>query len=173
VSPAADPEFEHFVRDCSTSLLRTAVLLSAERERAEDLLQVALLRTHRRWSAARRSPEAYARRVLVNLARDRHRMLARRVAEEPLDRAGSLAADDLPVIRLPDRDAMLEALRQLPVRQREVIVLRFYLDLSVQEVAHAVGCSEGTVKSATARGLDRLRMSLTDLHTPVPTRGDQ
>jgi DNA-directed RNA polymerase specialized sigma24 family protein len=158
VSPGTDPEFEHFVRDCSTSLLRTAVLLGAERERAEDLLQVALLRTHRRWSAARRSPEAYARRVLVNLARDRHRMLARRVAEEPLERAGSLATDDLPVIRLPDRDA---------------IVLRFYLDPSVQEVARAVGCSEGTLKSATARGLDRLRMSLTDLHTPVPSRGDQ
>jgi DNA-directed RNA polymerase specialized sigma24 family protein len=158
VSPGTDPEFEHFVRDCSTSLLRTAVLLGAKRERAEDLLQVALLRTHRRWSAARRSPEAYARRVLVNLARDRHRMLARRVAEEPLERAGSLATDDLPVIRLPDRDA---------------IVLRFYLDPSVQEVARAVGCSEGTLKSATARGLDRLRMSLTDLHTPVPSRGDQ
>ncbi len=158
-----DRDFESFVRRCSGSLFRTALLLSADHSDAEDLLQLALLRTCRRWKSARESPEAYARRVLVNLCHDSHRQARRRVGEEPLDRADLLAAPSDAVDAVLGRNAVVMALRQLPSRQREVVVLRFYLDLSIAQTADAIGASEGTVKSYTARAITRLRTLLGDL----------
>jgi RNA polymerase sigma-70 factor (sigma-E family) len=152
--------FETFVADASGRLLRTAYLLSGDRGHAEDLVQTALLRTARRWRRARRQPEAYARRVLVNLAKDRWRSRSRRVAE--------LGAVDVEVAVPPDdsvveRERLLAAIRQLPAGQRAVLVLRFFDDLSVAETAAALDCSEGTVKSQTARALDRVRSALDQL----------
>jgi RNA polymerase sigma-70 factor (sigma-E family) len=163
-----DPEFERFVRRCSPSLLRTALLLTEDLGQAEDLLQVTLLRTARRWAKARESPDAYARRVLVNLSHDRHRQARRRVGEDPLDHAGSFPGlrDQVDVVL--GRDAVVGALRRLPFRQREVVVLRFYVDLSIAETAKVMGSSEGTVKSYTARALIRLRELLTEPLQTIP-----
>lgn len=155
-----DGDFERFVRVCSVSLYRTALLLAGDRSRAEDLLQLALLRTARRWANARNAPEAYARRVLVNLSRDHHRLLRRRVAESPLEGALAVAAVDDSAAIVAERHVVLQALRELPARQREVVVLRFYLDLSVAEAADVLDCSEGTVKSYSARAIARLRTLL-------------
>jgi RNA polymerase sigma-70 factor (sigma-E family) len=156
--------FERFVSRSATVLLRTAVLLAGNRETAEDLLQVALLRTSRRWRASKDAPEAYARAVLVNLVRDEHRRSTRRVREAPLADAVADPALGHPghVESVHDRDEVIVALRRLSVRQREVLVLRFFGGLSVAETASATGASEGTVKSYTSRGLERMRELLAD-----------
>ena len=149
--------FEAFVRGSSDRLLRTAILLCGDRGHAEDMVQTALLRTARRWSTARRDPDAYARRVVVNLAKDRWRLLRRRFAEAPLELDVAVPVTD----GSADRDLLLAATRQLPAGQRAVLVLRYFDDLSVADTAAALGCSTGTVKSQTARALDRLRAALT------------
>jgi RNA polymerase sigma-70 factor (sigma-E family) len=154
LSRELDAEFEAFVVRSSTALMRTAYLLAGDRGHAEDMLQTALLRTVRQWGRARGAPEAYTRQVLVNLARDRWRTLRRRPehATATLESAGS---DDSEA--LDDRDLLLRAVRQLPAKQRVVIVLRYWEELTIAETAAALGCSEGNVKSATSRGLSRLR----------------
>jgi DNA-directed RNA polymerase specialized sigma24 family protein len=85
--PRRAPEFERFVKESAVRLFRISYLLVGERGAAEDLLQLTLLRTARRWHGAQRAPEAYARQVLVNLARDRRRRASRRVEERPVDEA--------------------------------------------------------------------------------------
>lgn len=159
--------FEVFASSCSTRLLRSAYLLCGDRQIAEDLLQMAMIRTGRRWSAAHSAPEAYARAVLVNLARDHARRARRRVDEvlggdehRPAIDARRVVTDHAQSVA--DRDALLAALAVLPQRQREVIVLRFYADLSVIDTAAAIGSSQGTVMSYTSRGLSRLRELLGD-----------
>jgi RNA polymerase sigma-70 factor (sigma-E family) len=154
--------FEQFVAGSAATLLRSAYLLTGDRGQAEDLLQLTLLRTARRWHVARRAPEAYARRVLINLFRDQWRRSQRRVDEQPLDDASAEAASGHFADILAGREAVIAALRQLPARQREVLVLRFYSDLSVAETAAAIGASEGTVKSYTSRALARMRVLLAD-----------
>ena len=149
--------FDAFVHASSDRLLRTAYLLTGDRGHAEDLVQTALLRTARRWSTAREEPAAYARRVLVNLAKDRWRDLRRRPGEAPLEIDVAVPVTD----GIVDRDQLLRAARGLPAGQRAVLVLRYFDDLSVADTAAALGCSEGTVKSQTARALDRLRSALT------------
>jgi len=154
-----DPAFEEFVRASSASLLRTAYLLTSDRGHAEDLLQTTLLRVAWRWSAASEQPEAYARRVLVNLSRDRWRNLRRRVREHHLPDLLQPAVDDA-TDRVTARQTLIPALRQLPARQREVVVLRFFADLSVAETARALRCSEGAVKAYTSRAMTKLRQLL-------------
>jgi RNA polymerase sigma-70 factor (sigma-E family) len=148
--------FEAFARRAAPSLLRSAFLLCGDRGHAEDLLQVTLWRTAQRWVVAGQAPDAYAHRVLVNLSRDRRRGQRRRVSEW-------LGSDDRVDVeldhseRFAQRDVMSRAVRRLPDRQREVIVLRFFLGLSIAQTAAALGSSEGTVKSHTARALARMR----------------
>src|SRR6478609_5731378 len=149
--------FDSFVSGSSDRLLRTAYLLCGDRGHAEDLVQTALLRTARRWRTARQQPEAYARRVVINLAKDRWRSLSRQPAEAALDVDVAAPADEA----LLDRDVLLRATRQLPPGQQAVLVLRFFDDLSVEETAAALGCSTGTVKSQTSRALGHLRAALT------------
>jgi RNA polymerase sigma-70 factor (sigma-E family) len=152
--------YDEFVAAYADRLVRTAYLLCGDRGHAEDLAQIALLRTARRWRTARRQPEAYARRVVVNLAKDRWRNLARRPAEAPLDAVDRVQQTSLVEVLL-DRDELLRAVRELAPGQRSVLVLRFFDDLTVEETAAALGCSTGTVKSQTSRALDRLRAALT------------
>jgi len=149
-------EFDDFVRSSSAALLRTAFLLTNDRGQAEDLLQVSLVRTAAHWRVARHNPMSYARRVLVNLAKNRWRDMSRRPNE----------AQDLEGIELPQspgddvvvqRDALATLVASLPMAQRKVLVLRYFEDLSVAEVAVILGCGEGTVKSRTNRALSRLR----------------
>lgn len=158
---AAREQFEQFAGRASPGLLRTAYLLTGDRGHAEDLLQVTLWRVARRWEVIHRSPEAYAQRVLLNLSRDRRRDLGRRAPEISLGESASEVESDL-TGRLIARDAMTRTVRRLPRRQREVLVLRFFLDLSVAETAAALGSSQGAVKSHTSRALARMRQLLTD-----------
>ncbi len=151
--------------DASGRLMRTAYLLSGDRGHAEDLVQSTLLRTARRWPHARRHPEAYARRVLVNLAKDRWRMLRRRVAEvavaaeEPWP--GAATEDD----SVLERERLLAAIRELPAGQRAVLVLRFFDDLSVVEVAARSGLLPRAPSShRPPRALDRMRTVLDRAH---------
>lgn len=156
-----DPSFEAFVLDRSAALLRTAFLLIGDRGHAEDLLQTALLRTALKWRNAREHPEAYVRQALVNLARDRWRRSRRRVTEQSVDALPSaLATHRDHVDAVIEREAIQRALAALPQRQREVVVLRFFEDLSVADTAAAMRTSEGTVKSYTSRALTQLRQLL-------------
>lgn len=161
--------FDAFVAQGSPRLLRSAYLLTGDREQSEDLLQITLVRVARRWDVARQSPHAYAHRVLVNLLHDHRRRRRRRVSEQPIgatdDRLGDVA-DTTP--SLLDRVAIVTAVRELPPRQREVVVLRFFADLSVADTATAIGASEGTVKTHTSRALATLRTALSD-DTRQPT----
>lgn len=155
-------DFDAFVAARWGPLLRTAYLLTGDRDRAEDLVQGALVRTHRHWSRIRRdgAPEAYVRKVMINLNTDWWRRLGSRerrvtwVSEE----IGGLAADAYTVVEL--RDELWGALRLLPPRMRAALVLRYFEDLSEAETAAALGCSLGSVKSQCSRGLARLRLSL-------------
>jgi RNA polymerase sigma-70 factor (sigma-E family) len=150
-------EFESFVVASSDRLLRTAYLLTGDRGHAEDVVQTALLRTARRWRSAKKAPESYARTVVANLAKDRWRHLGRRPAETALDHDVPLAATE----SVLDHDALMRAARGLPAGQRAVLVLRFFDDLSVEETARTLGCTDGTVKSQTSRALANLRVALT------------
>ncbi len=157
-------EFEDFVRDRSAVLLRTAYALVGDYGHAEDMLQTALLRTARRWSAARNAPEAYARQVLVNLCRDRVRWLRRRPPESMLSEgAEQHRVVDEVADQIGERRLVIQALRGLPAGQRHVVVLRFLEDLSVAETAELLGISQGTVKSYTSRALSSLRITLNDI----------
>ena len=157
-------EFDDFVRERSAVLLRTAYALVGDYGHAEDLLQAALLRTARRWTAARDAPEAYARQVLVNLCRDRLRWLRRRPRETMLaDGAERTGLVDELAEQVGQRRCIVQALMSLPAGQRHVVVLRFLEDLSVAETAELLGISEGTVKSYTSRALSSLRVTLNDI----------
>jgi RNA polymerase sigma-70 factor (sigma-E family) len=160
-------DFERFARRVSPALLQSAYVLTRDRGHAEDLLQMTLFRVARRWEAIEGSPHAFAYRVLVNLSRDRRRSLGRRPIEAPSSAAPLQAAAQDVGERALDRDVMTALVRGLPTKQREVIVLRFFVDLSVVETAAALGCSEGTVKSHTSRALASIR---TMIESPVGDR---
>lgn len=153
---ARDDEFDDFAIGASPRLLRLALLLVGDRAAAEDLLQDVLERLYMAWPRVT-DPDAYARRALANAATNRWRYRSRR-PEVPLTVDHDIAvAGPEPT----DRDVLLAALATLPQGQRAAVVLRFFEDLSVEQVAVALGCSTGTVKSQTARALPRLRELLT------------
>lgn len=158
---SSDPlGFREFVDARSPALLRTAWMLTGNAATAEDLLQTALARTWPHWEriSAAGSPDAYVRTVMVRLnASWRSRLwnrerptanpTAERVTGGPFDDHG----------RSDDRTVLLAALAELPVRQRQALVLRYFDDLSVDTVAEVMGTSAGTVKSQTAKALAKLR----------------
>jgi RNA polymerase sigma-70 factor (sigma-E family) len=150
--------FEEFVTTRSTGLLRVAYLLTGDRHAAEDLLQGVLERMYVRWRRIAGDPEAYARRALTNAAANRWRVRSRR-PETPLlpehDRGRPDRADGI-----VEADAVVRALRSVPVRQRAVVVLRYLEDLSEEETARLLGVTPGTVKSQASKGLARLRAAL-------------
>ncbi|HVF06102.1 MAG TPA: SigE family RNA polymerase sigma factor [Frankiaceae bacterium] len=148
--------FEEYVRGDATALLRLAVLLAGDRDAGSDLAQEALARVARAWR--RRVPDdphAFARTVLVNLARDRRRMLRRRPKQVPFDDGYAGTTD--PFGNADLRASLLREVARLPARQRAVLVLRFYEDLSERETAAVLGCSVSSVKTHTQRALGRLR----------------
>ncbi len=169
----AREEFEQFVTGSADALLRTAYSLVWDLTAAEDLVQECLLRTARHWPRVRSMdhPRAYARRVLVNLALDgsggRHRHLSEldvghRVALE--SRHDEAAARALGMVETTSE--LIDALGTLAPRQRAVLALRYFEDLSEAQVAEILGCSVGSVKSTAWRALDRLR------HVLVPAAMD-
>jgi RNA polymerase sigma-70 factor (sigma-E family) len=155
----AEVSFEDFVHARASALLRTALLLAGQnRADAEDLLQLALERAYRHWARICRSgePERYVRGILANASADRWRRLARRPeGPVPAGFAGPAVADHAAAVA--DRDYLLRALAGLPPRQRAVLVLRYFDDLSEAQAAQMLGCSVGTVKSQAAQALARLR----------------
>jgi len=154
-----DDEFACFVAARSTALLRTAHLLTGEIGSAEDLLQIALLKTYRHWPRLtnREAPDAFVRRVMVTTQASWWRR--RRVREDTAAVVPERAVADS--TRAADvRDELWRALARLPVRMRAVLVLRYWEDLSEAETARVLGCSAGTVKSQASRGLARLRDEL-------------
>jgi RNA polymerase sigma-70 factor (sigma-E family) len=157
-------DFDQFVAAHVDDLVRTAYLIVWDESEAEDLVQECLLKVARRWPRVRRMehPRAYARRILVNQALDGAGRRARRRSElEPDASASAIAVDPLPGI--DTRAELLQALGQLPARQRAVLVLRYFNDLTEAQVAEVLGCSPGTVKSSASRGLARLREALQPL----------
>jgi RNA polymerase sigma-70 factor (sigma-E family) len=165
VSNAADAEFAAFVAAQSTSLHRVAYLMTGDRHRAEDAVQTALIRIYRAWSrrAAWESPEAYAHQVVtrVVLSSSQRRWWGERPTDDLPERpaVGAAAATEA----IDERDALRRALSALPTKQRSAVVLRYYMDMSEAEVATAMECPVGTVKSLTSRGLQALRSHLGDL----------
>ncbi|MEV0201729.1 SigE family RNA polymerase sigma factor [Nonomuraea sp. NPDC050691] len=152
-----DQDFSAFVAARATSLLRVAYLACGDQAEAEDLLQTALERTYRNWHRVRHdSPEPYVRRVIVNAAisRARRRAILRIVPTRTLPEAPARSADaDL-------RNVLMDALRGLPPRQRAVVVLRYWEDLSEAQTAEVLGCTVGTVKSQASKALGKLRTAL-------------
>ena len=158
-------DFDQFAAAHVDDLLRTAYLIVWDEGEAEDIVQECLLKLASRWPRVRRmeQPRAYARRILVNQALDGARGRSRRRSElEPGAAASVISVDPLPA--LDARAELLQALGNLPARQRAVLVLRYFNDLTEAQVAEVLGCSPGTVKSSASRGLARLREAL----QPVP-----
>jgi RNA polymerase sigma-70 factor (sigma-E family) len=149
-------ELERFLAERADPLMRTAVLLTGTREAGQDLLQTALERLLRHWRTLDGDPEAYLRRTLYNLAADGFRRQGRLQRKLRLLRAGTPPPPD-PTAQVDLRDALVRLLHQLPPQQRAVLVLRYWEQLTEAETAAALGWPEGTVKSATSRGLRRLR----------------
>jgi len=156
--------FGEFVLARSHALLRTAWMLTGDAQAAEDLLQTALARTWPHWDRVGQGhPEAYVRTVMVRTnASWRARLWNReQPATDLMTEAGATRVGEEGVPdghgQVDDRLVLAGALAQLPVRQRQAVVLRYFDDLSVDAVAQIMGSSTGTVKSQTAKGLDKLR----------------
>jgi len=156
-----DEEFPQFIRNRASLLHQSAYLLCGDWHLAHDLVQETLVKTYQHWTRVRQanSPDAYVQRILINEARGRWRRRAR----------------DMPVVRFPEerepaapdatdeitrRAGLLQALLALPLRQRATVILRYLEGMSERETAAVLGCSEGTVKSQSARALGTLRSFL-------------
>jgi RNA polymerase sigma-70 factor (ECF subfamily) len=154
-----EEEFRDFVVARSAALLRTAYLLAGDWATAEDLLQTALTKTYLAWKRLGEieAVEPYARRVLVNTATSWWRR--RWHGEKPTEVLPERAAPDQLEEQL-ERDVLWRHVKALPARQRAVLVLRFYEDMSEAQTAALLNISAGTVKSQTSRALATLRHRL-------------
>ncbi|WP_246857742.1 SigE family RNA polymerase sigma factor [Oerskovia sp. KBS0722] len=166
-------EFTTFMEQAVGPLHRMAYLLCGDQHRAEELTQQTFERTYRAWSKARDGdPLVYARRILANLRVDTWRRTRREVLSAPDDlRDHSEGIAGTPRVgtstgvvptTVDDRDLVVRALLQLPLKQRRVVVMRHMLDLSETEVSGELGIPVGTVKSTSSRALARLRTILDD-----------
>ena len=149
--------FDAFVRARGPALARTAYLLTGDHHLAEDLVQAALVQAARHWERIDTSPEAYVRRTMYhqNISWWRRRKLA----ESPLESYDAPAPAADPTLRL----SLEQALRLLTPRQRTVLVLRYFEDLTEVQTAATLGIGAGTVKSISRQALARLRTLVPDL----------
>jgi RNA polymerase sigma-70 factor (sigma-E family) len=161
-----DASFREFARDRALQLRRTAYVLCGDWHLAEDLVQTALIKLYRVWpKVGRKGPvDNYMRQILLRCWLDEQRRPWRRretrdgvVPEQPDVRADPAATVSATGIS----DSLLGALAEVPPKQRATVVLRYWADLPISEVAAALRCSEGTVKSQAARGLEALRAAVT------------
>ncbi|HYN93311.1 MAG TPA: SigE family RNA polymerase sigma factor, partial [Pilimelia sp.] len=164
-----EDEFRDFVAARSAALLRTAYLLAGDWATAEDLLQTALTKTYLAWKRLGEieAVEPYARRVLVNTATSWWRR--RWHGERPTEVLPERPAPDRLDEQL-ERDALWRHVKSLPARQRAVLVLRFYEDMSEAQTAALLSISVGTVKSQTSRALGTLRQRLAAEGVEAPLR---
>jgi RNA polymerase sigma-70 factor (sigma-E family) len=150
-------EFSAFVRVNTSALLRTAYLLTGDAVAAEELVQETLVHLYPKWDKVRAAdaPLAYVRRSLTNgFVNSKRRASSREFAAEVLPDAG---VPDVAPGRLDDRDEIWTMLRELPDRQRAALVLRYFHDLPDTEIAAALRCRAGTVRSLISRGLSTMR----------------
>lgn len=160
-----------FFKARGQALSRTAFLLTGDVRAAEDLVQEAMTRTIARWgkATATGNPEAYIRKVMLNQVRSRWRFRRRHGAEYATDQMpDQMSNADMESLSI-EKAVLASALRTLAPRQRAVLYLRFYEDLSEAEAAEILGCSVGTVKSQTHDALRRLRRSAPNLYAEVHT----
>jgi RNA polymerase sigma-70 factor (sigma-E family) len=160
VPHVAYPSFASYVEARQPVLLRTARSLTATQSDAEDLLQTVLVKTYVAWEriADHRALDGYVRRALVNTRTSQWRR--RKVDEfmcEDLPEPDASPVPDDPAERQALRDGMWRAVLKLPARQRAMVVLRYYEDLTEAQTAEVLGVSVGTVKSAVSRALGKLR----------------
>src|SRR4051794_22924929 len=158
----SEAEYVDYVTARLPALHRAAFLLcGGDADRADDIAQSTITRLYQRWRLASRADnlDAYVHRMLVHTFVDEKRRAWSKVRLLPWS-ADAVAEAVEPHAAVDDRGALVAALRTLPPRQRAVLVLRFLLDRPVEEVAEILGCSEGTVKSQTSRGLSILRDQL-------------
>lgn len=156
-----EPGIEELYREHALGLIRFALLLTGDRTAAEDLVQDAFLGLHRQWGAVR-DPDrvlGYLRTAIINRSRSlyRRRLVARAFNAEPAPPAGSAEAA---VLASEDRRAVYAAVSKLPRRQREVLALKYFLDLSEMEIASILRISRGTVASTSSRALAALARQL-------------
>jgi RNA polymerase sigma-70 factor (sigma-E family) len=160
-----DATFEEFVLARGEALLRFAVMLCADRGRAEDLVQSVLVRAYPRWTRilTMERPESYVKTMLVHehLRWWRRRSSTEVPVAEPAGRTTPVVPDA--AADHARRDAAWELLGRLPRRQRAVLVLRYYEDLSDGEIATILGCTQPTVRSQAARALAALRTAVPHL----------
>ncbi len=162
-------DWERLLAERGNQLMGTAIALGGSRDAGEDLLQAALERVLRKPRQVDRDMEGYLRRVLYNLAADGWRRRGRWRQKLPLLRSEVMAAAADGTVAVDLRDVLVRLVLQLPPRQRAVIVLRYWEQRTEAETASLLGCSEGTVRSAAARGLRRLR----ELASPPAGTGTQ
>jgi RNA polymerase sigma-70 factor (sigma-E family) len=159
--------FDEFVAARSPRLLRTAYLLTRDWAAAEDLLQTALAKSWLAWGRIHGDPEPYVRAVIANTFVSMRRRLWRR--EVPTEHLPEHS--ETPGFAVDDREALWTALGHLPRRQRAVIVLRYFEDLTEAQTAAALRINVGTVKSQTSKALATLRVDPTlDIEHPVEGR---
>ena len=156
---AAMPTFEEYAGSAWPSLYRYAYLLTGNHADAEDLAQQTLVKAHRSWSRVQgaESPLAYLRRMLTNTYLSQRRPQRRRLevlTDQPPEPGPA------PASGIEDRLTLWPHVKSLPPRQRAVVVLRYYEQLSEQEIAEVLGCSRGTVKSTAHHALTALRAAL-------------
>ncbi|MCX4235906.1 SigE family RNA polymerase sigma factor [Streptomyces sp. NPDC020707] len=152
-------EFEEYVRTRQDALLRSARRLVPDPVDAQDLLQTALVRTYGRWDgiADKRLADAYLRRVMINTRTEWWR--ARKLEEVPTEQLPDASVDDS-TEQHADRALLMDIMKVLAPKQRSVVVLRHWEQMSTEETAAALGMSAGTVKSTLHRALARLREEL-------------
>lgn len=152
--PAAGVALADFAREHSRALTRFAYLICADRGLAEDLVQDAFTALYRRFGETLPldAPVAYARRTIVN-----GHISGTRRRSAVLTSTGLLPDSAIDAIDHGEQDAMWRRLATLPERQRAVLVLRYYVDLTDREIAHTLDCREGTVRSLAARAFSTLR----------------
>ena len=168
-----DEDFAAFARERQQQLYRTAYLLCGNRERAQDLVQSALVGLLKSWNRVREAdnPDAYARTAVVRVFLSERRKLRREAEIQALvhsrpttvQTASHDASTDL-------RLTILQALRQLPPKPRAMVILRYWEDLTIEQTATALGCSEGNVKSQCSRSLEKLRTLLGEQFTELVAR---
>lgn len=171
MGPEEEAQFAVYVTARRDRVRRTAYLICGDWHKADDLAQIAFVKLYGAWQRIRDygALDAYVRSCLMRAAVDESRRPWRRErpAEVLPERAGGAATEPVGGHAAPDfaalvvdRELMRAALRHLPDGQRAMVVLRYYEGLSVAEVAAAMDCSEGNVKSQTSRGLAALRAAL-------------